>query len=104
MAFLPDGQMLVGELGGTIRLVLAPYTQIENTPFLQITNLGRNSVEQGLYDIAIDPTFATNHYLYVSYTLASPNHDRLSRFTVNAAMTGVVAGSELVLYEDTQVS
>lgn len=104
MVFLPDGKMLVGELGGTIRLVLPPYTQIESTPFLQITNLGRNGVEQGLYDIAIDPNFATNHYLYVSYTLGSPNHDRLSRFTINATMTGIASGSELVLYEDTQVS
>ena len=104
MVFLPDGKMLVAELGGTIRLVLPPYTQIQSTPFFQISNLGRNGVEQGLYDIAIDPNFATNHYIYVSYTLGSPNHDRLSRFTVNAASTGVVAGSELVLYEDTQNS
>ena len=63
MAFLPDGQMLVGELGGTIRLVLPPYTHIDPTPFLQISNIGRNGVEQGLYDIAIDPNFATNHYI-----------------------------------------
>ena len=71
---------------------------------MQISAVGRNAVEQGLYDIAVDPNFATNHYIYVTYTLASPNHDRLSRFTANATLTGIVAGSEFVLYEDTQVS
>ena len=33
---------------------------------------------------------------------ASPNRDRLSRFTANATLTGTVAGSELVLYQDPQ--
>ena len=60
-----------------------PYTQIEPTPFLQITNIGHKFANQGLYTIALDPNFATNHYIYVFYTLGSPNHDRLSRFTVN---------------------
>ena len=33
---------------------------------------------------------------------ARPNRDRLSRFTANASLTGTVAGSELVLYQDPQ--
>ncbi|HEU4331334.1 MAG TPA: PQQ-dependent sugar dehydrogenase [Lapillicoccus sp.] len=98
MTFLPGGAMLVGELGGTVRRVLPPYTQPDPTPFLQITNIARNYANQGLYTIALDPAFATNRYLYVAYTLGTPNHDRLSRFTVNPALTS--AGSELVLYED----
>ena len=39
---------------------------------------------------------------YVFYTLGSPNRDRVSRFTANAALTGTVPGSEFVLYEDPQ--
>ncbi len=31
-----------------------------------------------------------------------PNHDRVSRFTANALVSGTVPGSELVLYEDQQ--
>ena len=77
MAFLPDGTMLVGELGGTVSRVAPPFLETDPTPFLQISAVGRNAVEQGLYDIAVDPNFATNHYIYVTYTLASPDHDRL---------------------------
>ena len=80
----------------------APYTQPDPTPFLQLTNVGSAGVQQGVYDIALDPNFATNHYYYIFYTLGTPNRDRLSRFTANASLTGTVAGSELVLYQDPQ--
>ena len=33
--FLPDGRMLVAELGGTIKVLPPPYTQADPTPFLQ---------------------------------------------------------------------
>jgi glucose/arabinose dehydrogenase len=102
--FLPDGRLLVVELAGTIRIVPAPYTQPDPTPFLQLTNVGSAGVQQGIYDIALDPNFSTNHFYYIFYTLGSPNHDRLSRFTANASLTGTIPGSELVLYEDPQIA
>ena len=64
-----------------------------------ITNTG-TPVQQGIMDLALDPDFATNHHYYVFYTAGTPNRDRLSRFTANASLTGTVAGSELILYED----
>ena len=79
-----------------------PYTTPDPTPFLQLTNIGSAGVQQGIYDIALDPNFATNRYYYVFYTLGSPNRDRLSRFTANATLTGTVPGSEVVLYQDPQ--
>jgi glucose/arabinose dehydrogenase/PKD repeat protein len=98
--FLPDGRMLVVELAGRIRVLPPPYTTPDPGSFLQITNIGSAGVQQGIYDIALDPDFATNHYFYVFYTLGTPNRDRLARFTANAAITGTVAGSETVLYQD----
>ena len=92
--------MLVVELAGAIQLLPAPYTQPAPAPFLQLTNVGSAGVQQGIYDIALDPGFATNHFYYVFYTLGTPNHDRLSRFTADESLTGTVAGSEFVLYED----
>ena len=100
--FLPDGRMLVVELQGTIRVLPPPYTQPDPTPFLQLANVGSAGVQQGVYELALDPGFAANHYYYLFYTLGSPNRDRLSRFTANASLTGTVAGSELVLYQDPQ--
>jgi glucose/arabinose dehydrogenase len=98
--FLPDGRMLVMELQGTIKVLPAPYTTPDPTPFLQITNIGSAGVQQGIYDITLDPDFANNHFYYVFYTLGSPNRDRLSRFTANSNLTGTLAGSETVLYQD----
>jgi glucose/arabinose dehydrogenase len=100
MTFLPDGRMLIGELQGTIKVLSAPYTSASPTLFNQITNIGSAGVQQGIFDIKLDPNFTTNHFYYVFYTAGSPNRDRLSRFTANAALTGTIAGSELVLYQD----
>ena len=97
--FLPDGRLLVAELQGTIHVASPPYTAVSPTPFGQITNTG-TPVQQGIMDLALDPDFATNHHYYVFYTAGTPNRDRLSRFTANASLTGTVAGSELILYED----
>jgi glucose/arabinose dehydrogenase len=101
-AFLPDGRMLVVELGGTIKILPPPYTQPNPTPFLQLTNVASAGVSQGVYDFAFDPDFANNHYYYIFYTMATPNRDRLSRFTANATNTGTVTGSETVIYQDPQ--
>ena len=104
--FLPDGRMLVAELGGKIKVLPPPYTQADPTPFLQLTNVGSADdgtvAQQGIYDLALDPNFATNHFYYVSYTARTPNRDRLSRFTANATLTGTVPGSELIIYQDPQ--
>ena len=100
--FLPDGRMLVVELQGRIEILPPPYTQPDPTPFLQLTNVGSAGVQQGVYDIVLNPGFASNHFYYAFYTAGSPNRDRLSRFTANATLTGTVAGSEVVLYQDPQ--
>jgi glucose/arabinose dehydrogenase len=100
--FLPDGRMLVVELQGKIKVLPPPYTTPDPTPFLQLTNVGSAGVQQGIYDIVLDPNFTTNHFYYIFYTLGTPNRDQLSRFTANSTLTGTVAGSELVLYQDPQ--
>ncbi len=102
MKFLPDGRLLLTELGGKILVLPPPYTTPNPTPFLQITNIPSSGVQAGIFDLALDPNFAANHYFYVFYTTATPGSDRLSRFTANSALTGTVAGSELVLYQDPQ--
>jgi len=102
--FLPGGDMLVLELGGTIRRVHFGTWQVDATPFLVLTNIGTLNGQQGLMDLVFDPGFATNHFYYVFYTLGSPNCDLASRFTANADFTGTVAGSEMVVYQDPDVA
>ena len=104
--FLPDGRLLVAEIAGTIKIVPPPYTTSDPTPFLQLNlNIpGYAGLQQGIFDIALDPNFVTNHYYYVFYTKDVPNKDRLSRFTANSTLDGTIAGSELILYQDPQIA
>ena len=103
--FLPGGNMLVGELKGKIKLLTPPYLNASGQLFNDLSSkVGTTGFEQGIYDITLDPNFATNHYYYVFYTSGtSQPHDRLSRFTANATLDGTLPG-ETVLYEDPGVA
>jgi aldose sugar dehydrogenase len=64
MAFLPNGDMLVTERAGRLRLVRNGMLQaapINGVPEVKITVLG------GLLDIVLHPQFADNRLLYLSY-------------------------------------
>jgi glucose/arabinose dehydrogenase len=92
------------ELGGHIRRVHPDDWTVDAVPFLTLTNIGTLNGQQGLMDLVLDPSFSTNHFYYVFYTLGSPNHDRVSRFTATADFSATVAGSEFVVYEDPQTA
>jgi glucose/arabinose dehydrogenase len=93
MTFAPDGRLFVCLKAGELRVieneVLLP------TPFLSL--LVDYSGERGLLGVAFDPNFAVNHFIYVYYTVPSPVHNRVSRFTANGNV--VVPGSELVILD-----
>jgi glucose/arabinose dehydrogenase len=94
MAFAPDGRLFVCQQGGQLRVI--KNGSLLSTPFVSLTV--DSSGERGLLGIAFDPNFATNHYLYVYYTVAtSPIHNRVSRFT--AAGDTTAPGSEAAILE-----
>ena len=101
MRFLPDGKKLVGEIGGTLRIIPVGASAPSATPFNVIDGAVADA-DAGLHDIALDPNFATNGFYYVHYahTQGSSYRDRLSRFTAAPGWTSTVAGSELVLWQD----
>jgi len=101
MRFLPDGKKLVGEIGGTLRVIPVGASVPSATPFNVIDGAVADA-DAGLHDIALDPNFATNGFYYVHYahTQGSSYRDRLSRFTAAPGWTSTVAGSELVLWQD----
>src|SRR5688572_13977141 len=92
--FLPNGSMLIAQLDGIIRILPLGQSQVDPSPFLN-----QDWVSDPL-DLALDPDFEENHYYYLFYNRLDIDRDRVSRFTVNAAMTGTVPGSELVLWQD----
>ena len=70
LAFLPDGRMLVTERPGRLRLVDAQgrlSDPLAGVPAVQAKSQG------GLLDVAIDPRFADNRLVYLSYAEPSEN-------------------------------
>ncbi|WP_244314207.1 PQQ-dependent sugar dehydrogenase [Pannonibacter tanglangensis] len=64
LAFLPDGRMLVTERPGRLRLVSAEgelSAPLNGVPVVYDTGQG------GLLDVAVDPQFAENSTIYLSY-------------------------------------
>ncbi|HQU63804.1 MAG TPA: PQQ-dependent sugar dehydrogenase, partial [Nitrosomonas sp.] len=83
MAFLPDGRMLVTERVGRLRIV-NPDGQISDP----VKGVPAVFAEQqgGLLDVALDPNFATNRLIYLSY--AEPAGAAASTAVARAELAG----------------
>lgn len=93
MAIAPDGRIFVAEQGGKLRVI--KNDALLGTPFVTVDTIATE--EQGLLGVAIDPNFAVNQYVYVSYIAKTPQrHLRVSRFT---AAGDVATGSEQVIFD-----
>ena len=110
MAFAPDPcpssgtpvhRLFVCEQAGRLRVFRNGVLQPK--PFLTVSADTRG--ERGLDGICFDPNFATNHYVYIYYTVLQadptlPTHNRLSRFTADPANPDVaLVGSETRIME-----
>ena len=69
IAFLPDGSFLVTERPG--RLTLVPAGATEAVPVDGVPAVYANG-QGGLLDVAIDPSFASNRLVYLSYAEEGP--------------------------------
>ena len=65
LAFTDDGRIFIAEKGGTIKVVKNGV--LLATPLVTLTDVNSFG-DRGLIGMAIDPNFAQNGYLYVSYT------------------------------------
>jgi glucose/arabinose dehydrogenase len=87
LAFLPDGRMLVTERGGNLRIVgkdgkISP--PVAGVPAVAARGQG------GLLDVALDPKFAENRFVYLSF--AEPGEGGMG----TAAGRGRLEGDRLV--------
>jgi glucose/arabinose dehydrogenase len=65
MAWLPNGDMLVTERGGTLRIVRGGKLLPDPVPGVpKVRALGQG----GLQEVAVHPNYAQNHYIYLSYS------------------------------------
>lgn len=109
LAFAPDGRLFIGErING--RLLVAERSgdswSILPTPFyvFDIPKDANGEPERhassGLRDIAFDPDFEVNGYLYAFYMKNNPRHNRVVRIQASAADPNVAdLGSETLLLE-----
>jgi glucose/arabinose dehydrogenase len=70
IAFLPDGRMLVTERSGALRTIEKGVLQpkaIDGTPAVWTQQDG------GLFDVEVDPEYARNGWIYLSYAEAGAN-------------------------------
>jgi len=99
MEFSPDGKLFVCEKAGTME-VWENGARLQANFFLNTPISTQTASERGLLSVTFDPNYATNRFVYAYYTTtAADNHNRVSRFTANAAGDLAVAGSETILVE-----
>jgi len=67
LAFTPDGRLLITSQIGDLRVV-TPGGALLATPALSLGARVCSNSERGLLGVAVDPTFASNHFIYVYYT------------------------------------
>jgi glucose/arabinose dehydrogenase len=94
MAFTPEGDLLVTERPGRLRIVrkgvLLP-SPVAGLP--EILALGRGAMPQdgreqaGMRDVVLHPDFATNRLIYVSYTKPGANGSATSPWLAGASST-----------------
>lgn len=70
MAFLPSGDLLVTEKGGQLRRV--SLDGAVSQPLAGVPEVVARS-QGGLLDVAIDPNFSSNNWVYLSYSEADPD-------------------------------
>lgn len=97
MAFLADGTMFYTEkcLGLSVRQANGTVSKLLGMKDAKGYPAGANDLfcegQAGMMGVAVDPSFASNRYLYVYSTssMTAPGTNRVMRFKVNANNTGV---------------
>ncbi len=95
IAFLPSGDILLTERPGRLRLL--HDGKLDPEPIQGISGL---SIDQ-LFDIALHPDFANNHFVYLTYIKKAPKPDGSKGYWATTALArGRFEGHELKNVED----
>jgi len=77
MDWTPDGRyMLIAQKNGVVRVV--DNGTLRSTPLIDLSTKVNDFGDRGLLGIAVNPNFATNHYVYLLYTYDPPETETQS--------------------------
>jgi glucose/arabinose dehydrogenase len=104
LMFAPDGRLFVWQKNGVVRII--KNGALLPTPFIDLSAKVNTSDDRGFWGFTFDPNFATNGFVYMTYTYeeaGNPNDfhaktSRLTRVTANPANPDVaIPSSEIVI-------
>ena len=78
MAYLPDGRLLITEKPGRLRIWSNGRLSEPVSGLPQVSYLGTQGEQGGLLDVAVDPNFARNGFIYLSYSEAAEKSNQLA--------------------------
>jgi glucose/arabinose dehydrogenase len=81
LAWAPDGRLFFAERGGRIEVTNGRQSAVFATVSTMTTEPDGSSSERGLLGLALAPTFAADHFVYVAYSTADHTHTVVARFT-----------------------
>ena len=90
--FLPDGSILLTEMGGRLRLIR--NGKLLPDPIAGTPEVYSDAPSHGLMDIALHPKFAENHLVYLSYNKSG------EKGVTEAVARGVFDGTKLADVKD----
>lgn len=96
MAFLPDGRFLVTEEPGTLNVYdpeSGELSVVAGTPKVYSEGQG------GLLDVAVDPEFKNNRFIYLSYAKAGPDGSATTALGRGKLVHGQLEGFEVIFLE-----
>lgn len=93
MEFLPDGRLLITEKPGRLRV----YSDGELSSPLAGVPAVEHKDQGGLLDVAVDPDFARNAYVYLSYTEAAEEQPKDARIEPDPRLGEFVDKKDTVL-------
>ncbi|HEV8318270.1 MAG TPA: PQQ-dependent sugar dehydrogenase [Vicinamibacterales bacterium] len=70
LAFLPNGDMLVTELGGRLRFIR--HGVLDPQPIAGVPEVNTRVWRAGLMDVAVHPRYAENKFIYLTYSKPVP--------------------------------
>jgi glucose/arabinose dehydrogenase len=72
LAFLPNGDILVTELGGRLRIIRNGV--VDPQPISGVPEVNRGASRAGLLDVAVHPRYAENKFIYLTYSKPMPGN------------------------------